>query len=384
MPNPKSMIRFLLRRPNALRSRTARWAVLALAATGAAFLVWSAVIHLELWGDGYSAISVIGPLFLAQGIGCIVLGTAIVAFRSLALLAAGAVAGAATAVGLLLDRPRRAVRLHREPLGPLRHAVPRGRVHRRLPPAPRHRAARPRRARPGRGQAGASAFVRLRYGEAETVGASGGPEHDDMTCAHVHDVAAELALGALTGRERAIAIAHLERCRVCREDVRQLMATGGQLLELLPHATPPAGFETRVLERLGMPASPEGQSEPRPLLRAQDEHRQRRRGPPRDGGRPCRDRPPIATGAAPDGSRPPGRVRRALAATAMGLAVIAAGLGGWRLAVGASPSSSAAARLASASLLSATRGSVGNERSSTRARPVGCTWTSTWDQATTR
>ena len=47
------------------------------------------MIHLELWGDGYSDISVIGPLFLAQGIGCMVLGVAIVAFRSLALLAAG-------------------------------------------------------------------------------------------------------------------------------------------------------------------------------------------------------------------------------------------------------------------------------------------------------
>jgi hypothetical protein len=102
MLNPTSIIRFLLRRPSALESRTARWTVLALAAIGAAFLVWSAVIHLELWGDGYSDISVIGPLFLAQGIGCIVLGVAIVAFRSLALLAAGAVAGAATAVGLLL------------------------------------------------------------------------------------------------------------------------------------------------------------------------------------------------------------------------------------------------------------------------------------------
>src|SRR5580692_3652057 len=102
MLNLKPMIQFLLRRPAALESRTARWTVLALAATGAAFLVWSAVIHLELWGDGYSDISVIGPLFLAQGIGCIVLAVAIVAFRRLALLAAGAVAGAATAVGLLL------------------------------------------------------------------------------------------------------------------------------------------------------------------------------------------------------------------------------------------------------------------------------------------
>ena len=97
-----SIISFLLRGPGALRSRTALLAVLALAATGAAFLVWSAVIHLELWDDGYSGISVIGPLFLAQGIGSIVLAVAIVAFRRLALLAAGAVTGAATAVGLLL------------------------------------------------------------------------------------------------------------------------------------------------------------------------------------------------------------------------------------------------------------------------------------------
>jgi len=102
MLNLKSVIAFLLRRPGALASPIARWAVLALAATGAAFLVWSAVIHLELWGDGYSDISVIGPLFLAQGIGCIILAIAIVALRNLALLAAGAVAGAATAVGLLL------------------------------------------------------------------------------------------------------------------------------------------------------------------------------------------------------------------------------------------------------------------------------------------
>jgi hypothetical protein len=186
-----------------------------------------------------------------------------------------------------------------------------------------------------------------------------------MTCAHVHDVAAELALGALTGRERASAIAHLEKCRACREDVRQLMATGGQLLELLPTAAPPAGFETRVLQRLGTPASPERQSESRPLPRAEDEHRPRRREPPRDGGRPGRDRRPSATGTGPGGTRPPGRMRRALAATAMGLAAIAAGLGGWRITVGASPSSSAAARLASgpllsASLLSDTRGSVGN------------------------
>src|ERR1700754_3406063 len=103
MFNRERAIQFLLRRPGALESRIARAAVLALAGTGAGFLVWSGVIHLELWGDGYKDISVIGPLFLVQGIASIVLAVAIVAFRWLALLAAGAVAGVATAVGLLLS-----------------------------------------------------------------------------------------------------------------------------------------------------------------------------------------------------------------------------------------------------------------------------------------
>jgi hypothetical protein len=103
MFNRESAIRFLLRRPGALNSRTARWTVLALAATGAGFLDWSAVIHLMLWSDGYKDISVIGPLFLVQGIVCIVLSAAIVAFRWLVLLAVGAATGVATAAGLLLS-----------------------------------------------------------------------------------------------------------------------------------------------------------------------------------------------------------------------------------------------------------------------------------------
>ena len=99
----KRAISFLLRRPGTLQSRAARLAVLALAATGAGFLVWSGVIHLMLWSDGYKDISVIGPLFLVQGIVSILLGVVIVAFRWLVLLLAGAVAGVATAVGLLLS-----------------------------------------------------------------------------------------------------------------------------------------------------------------------------------------------------------------------------------------------------------------------------------------
>jgi len=178
-------------------------------------------------------------------------------------------------------------------------------------------------------------------------------------------VAAELALGVLTGRERAMAVAHLDSCDTCREDVRQLMATGEQLLELLPAAEPSAGFETRVLERLGMPVPPPEPVRPgqRTLLDrapwltepAQGHgHARPGRGQP-GGDRPRGGRPPHGKHG---GARRPGRMRRALAAAAVGVAVIAAGLGGWRIGVGTAPA--AADDLASASLLTAADQSVGS------------------------
>ena len=100
---PRRFARLLLRGPASLASPAARWAVTALAVAGAGLLVWSGVIHLQLWADGYRTISVIGPLFLTQGIASIVLAVALVAFRQLVLLAEGAVLAAATAAGLLLS-----------------------------------------------------------------------------------------------------------------------------------------------------------------------------------------------------------------------------------------------------------------------------------------
>jgi hypothetical protein len=103
MFNRESIVRFLLRGPGALNSSIARWTVLVLAGTGAGFLVWSGVIHLILWKDGYKDVATIGPLFLVQGIVGIVLALAIVALRWLALLVVGAATGVATAGGLLLS-----------------------------------------------------------------------------------------------------------------------------------------------------------------------------------------------------------------------------------------------------------------------------------------
>ena len=100
---PRRAARLLLSGPASLTSTAARWAVTLLAVAGAGLLVWSGVIHLQLWSDGYRSISVIGPLFLIQGIASIVLAVALVAFRRLVLLAAGAVLAVSTAAGLLLS-----------------------------------------------------------------------------------------------------------------------------------------------------------------------------------------------------------------------------------------------------------------------------------------
>ena len=143
-------------------------------------------------------------------------------------------------------------------------------------------------------------------------------ELDGMSCAEFGDSAAELALGVLTGRERAEALDHLDHCEACREHVRQLTTTGEELLGLLPTAEPPAGFETRVMERLGlvMPAS-------RPLR-----HRRRR--------------PAWGHAIGP---------RRMLAAAAVVVGVLGAGLGGWGLHTASAPTASAT--LSSATLLAA-------------------------------
>src|SRR5258708_3590257 len=99
------IVRLLLRRPGTTGSPVARWSATPLALAGAAMLIWSAEIHIKLWApaDGYKDIHIIGPLFLAQGIACIVLAVPLVIWRALALQAVGAVTLVATAAGLLLS-----------------------------------------------------------------------------------------------------------------------------------------------------------------------------------------------------------------------------------------------------------------------------------------
>jgi hypothetical protein len=86
-----------------------------------------------------------------------------------------------------------------------------------------------------------------------------------MTCADVRESAAELALGLVSGPERADALEHLVGCPDCRADVESLADVADSLLLLAPQAEPSLGFETRVTDR--MAAAGLGLSSPRPRRR---------------------------------------------------------------------------------------------------------------------
>ena len=156
-----------------------------------------------------------------------------------------------------------------------------------------------------------------------------------MECDELAGVAAELALGALTGRERADALAHLDRCEACRENVRRLTMTGEELFGLLPACEPPPGFEIGVMARIGLIA-------PSPAVGPRI-GRMFHRGGNADG---------------QTGRGWAGATRRMLAVAAVTLAVVGAGLaGGWGLRFAASPP--ARSPLSSAALTSASHRAVG-------------------------
>jgi hypothetical protein len=89
--------------PAQVSSAAARWTVNILALAGAVLIIVSAVIHLRLWAQGYSSISVIGPLFLAQGVVSILFAVVLGVFRRLWLMVAGAGLMAGTLVALVLS-----------------------------------------------------------------------------------------------------------------------------------------------------------------------------------------------------------------------------------------------------------------------------------------
>jgi len=72
-----------------------------------------------------------------------------------------------------------------------------------------------------------------------------------MDCSDADLMLDELALDVLPGDRRAALLAHVEECPNCRRLLDQLTETADDLLLAGPEAAPPAGFEDRVLARIG-------------------------------------------------------------------------------------------------------------------------------------
>jgi hypothetical protein len=73
-----------------------------------------------------------------------------------------------------------------------------------------------------------------------------------MSCEQMRDLAPEIALGIADGEERAEALRHLSECTECRRLVEQLSEIADELLMLAPVEEPPVGFESRVVDALGV------------------------------------------------------------------------------------------------------------------------------------
>jgi hypothetical protein len=110
--NTKSRSRRLLQSTpaHALDGKTHRragaigWSATGAFLAGGLLVLWSAYIHFHLWDEaqGYRSISIIGPLFLAQSIGGLLLGVTIITLRRVWVALAGIGYALATGAGFLL------------------------------------------------------------------------------------------------------------------------------------------------------------------------------------------------------------------------------------------------------------------------------------------
>ncbi|MEV6328610.1 hypothetical protein [Streptomyces sp. NPDC051909] len=154
-------------------------------------------------------------------------------------------------------------------------------------------------------------------------------------CQRLRENAAELALGVLPARERAAAVAHLDRCPGCRAYVQRLTAVGDGLLDLLPGAEPPLGFESRVVRvMLPSPAdlAPSGAAPAgRPAVVGPAPTGPAPSGPAPQGPASPGPAPTDPASAAPAVVRPARRrrIRRFRLAAAVVAAALGVGFGGW-------------------------------------------------------
>ena len=77
-------------------------------------------------------------------------------------------------------------------------------------------------------------------------------EHGGHSCAEITPALPELALGILTGRDRAATLAHVESCSPCADELEQLARAADAVVRVAPELEPPVGFEVRLFSRMGV------------------------------------------------------------------------------------------------------------------------------------
>lgn len=136
----------------------------------------------------------------------------------------------------------------------------------------------------------------------------------EMRCPDVREVAPDLALGLLTGEERARVLAHLEQCETCRADVASLATAADEVLLAAPEVTPPAGFRDRVLARIATERSVGDGLSTVPGARGGHQGRERARS--------IRSRTPVRRRGGSPGRRAPGGAGRARTVAAVAAAAV--------------------------------------------------------------
>jgi anti-sigma-K factor RskA len=80
--------------------------------------------------------------------------------------------------------------------------------------------------------------------------------HATPQCVPFSDNLAELALGILTGRERAATLAHVDTCPRCAEELEQLSHAADAVVRVAPEVEPTMGFEVSLFNRMGFVEAP--------------------------------------------------------------------------------------------------------------------------------
>ncbi|HEX6686968.1 MAG TPA: zf-HC2 domain-containing protein [Candidatus Limnocylindrales bacterium] len=85
-------------------------------------------------------------------------------------------------------------------------------------------------------------------------------------CERARELLPELALGAVSGHERAEVLRHVGECAACRAELAELSKVADSMLLLAPEAEPLGGFESRVMSRIAK--VPQGSQGPQGSLGA--------------------------------------------------------------------------------------------------------------------